>query len=198
MASRVGRSGAADVRREDDVLEPEQPWRDLWLVLEDVEARGGERPVFERGRQGALVDAGAARGVHEDGARLHPPQAAGVQEVAGLRGERAMERDEVRSLEELVERDALGAELARDFVRGGASRGVEHGHSEAARAAGHGLADPSEADDAQGGAVDRRAEEEGRRPAGEAAAAADEAIALGDAARGGEQQAEGPRRRWPR
>jgi len=56
-------------------------------------------------------------------------------------------------------------ELALDAGGGTGALGVEHTHPEAARAPGHGRADPPEPDQPEGGAGDAHPEELGRRPA---------------------------------
>src|SRR5690606_22900236 len=71
-----------------------------------------------------------------------------------------------------------------------AALGVADVHAEAAGAAGDGLADPAEADDAELHAVHARAEEERRRPPRESAGA-DEPVALADAPGGRDEEAEG-------
>ena len=70
-----GPVGAADVRREDDVREREQPRDDDRFVLEHVERGGGERTALEHVGERRFVDTGAARCVHEDAPLLHRPQA---------------------------------------------------------------------------------------------------------------------------
>ena len=73
-------------------------------------------------------------------------QALAVQHVAGLLGERRVERDHVRAGEQIVDRQQLDVQLA-------GRRGVEEGvvghdlHLEAAGAVRHPLADAAEADD---------------------------------------------------
>ena len=55
----------------------------------------------QRRAQRDLIDDRPARGVDEDRRRLHPLQRGGVDQVAGLGGQRAVQRDEVRALEQL-------------------------------------------------------------------------------------------------
>ena len=68
--ARVARR-AAEVRREDDVLQLEQLRRHGGLVLEDVERGAGDPALDERVDERALVDDRAARRVHEHGGRSH-------------------------------------------------------------------------------------------------------------------------------
>jgi enoyl-CoA hydratase/carnithine racemase len=56
---------AADVRRQDDVVEREQLARHMRLVLEHVEPGAGDRPVAQRLDERLLVDDRAARDVDE-------------------------------------------------------------------------------------------------------------------------------------
>ena len=86
-------------------------------------------PAFVDQRVG--VDHLAARGVDEHSVGLHQGELAGADQAAGLVGQRRVERDEVGSPEQLVERS-----LAR----------VQHGHPEPLGAPADGLADAAPAD----------------------------------------------------
>ena len=85
------------------------------LGVGDVE-RGARRsvPSLQRRGERALVDDRAARGVDEDRGRLHQPQRFGVDQVAGLLGQRAVDRDEVRALQQLED---VGASVLRLLLR---------------------------------------------------------------------------------
>ena len=105
----VGLVGQRDrVRREDHVVEPKQfvVWVDR-LPLEDVEGRTRDPPLAQRFGQREPVDDRAARDVQEEGRRLQPREPAGVEEPAGLVGERAEADDEVRLLERARQQAAL-------------------------------------------------------------------------------------------
>src|SRR5436309_2623463 len=84
LAGRLPRD-ARHVRGAHDVLEVEDrivPGRGL--VLPDVEAGGGELAAGQRLEERPLVLHGAARGVDEDGARLHEPDGLLVDHVLRL------------------------------------------------------------------------------------------------------------------
>src|SRR4051812_35343412 len=101
-----------------------------------------------------------------------------------------MQGHRVGPREELVGPDELGPERARQLGGEGRALCVKYMHAEASRAARHRLADPSEADDAEGHPEDARAEEEARGPAAEAAAP-EESVPFDDPARRSEEEREG-------
>ena len=102
----------------------------------------------------------------------------------------ARARNDVAPGQQLVEVDEAGQVRRLDRLRGPRPRGVQDRHPETGRPPGDRLADPPEADDAQGRAVDVGAEEQVRAP-GPPLAGADKAVALGDPPSGGEHQGPG-------
>src|SRR5207245_4566390 len=93
-------------------------------------------------------------GVDQDGRLLHQPQRALVDEVARLRGQQRVERDEVRLPQQRVHVHRGGVQL----TLGGGLRAhrvvIEDAHAEAEPAAGDGPADAPEAYHTQRLAVD--------------------------------------------
>ena len=77
------------------------------LLLVDVDAGPGDLPLLEGGGQGALVDDAPPGGVDQDGGGLHQGQL-GPRSPPRLRGEGAVEGDEVALPEEVVQ----GAKVA--------------------------------------------------------------------------------------
>ena len=103
--------------------------------------------------EGGLVDEGTAACVDEDGGGFHEAEGVGVDDVAGLGGEWAVEADNVGLAEEVVEvgglADAEGVELL------GALAGVgKDVHAEGGGDACYGAACVAEAYDADGHAVE--------------------------------------------
>ena len=142
----VGRGG--EVRRDDDLVEPEQR-PVVGLAREDVERGAGELPGRDRLRERLLVDERAARGVHEPGAVAHVRDRLAVDQAARLVGERRVERDDVGRGEQLLHRlRLLDAEVAEAVD---ADEGVvsDDRHPEPERAARNLLADAPEADHAE-------------------------------------------------
>ena len=76
------------------------------LVLEDVEAGGGDHAVAQRLGQRRFVDHRAAGGVDEGRGRLHQAELTGADQVAGLRRQRRVQADHVGGGEQLVEVEA--------------------------------------------------------------------------------------------
>ena len=102
--------------------------------------------------QRALVDDRAAGGVDQDRRGLHRPQRRRVDQVVGVGRQRAVQRDEVRALEQREQRHAA--------VRAG----VKHGHLKARGAPRHRASDPAHADDPERRPVDVVAEVAARLP----------------------------------
>ena len=109
-------------------------------------AAPAEVPVFERLREGLLVDDAAARGVHEPRAGLHHPELFRAEQALGLRGPRQVDRHEIRLDQQRFERghrlDAhlLGSLDAHVRIE------RDHAHPEAERTSGDQRPDPAEAD----------------------------------------------------
>ena len=96
------------------VLELEQAGVHLRLVLEHVEAGAGDHARRERLGERGLVDDRAACRVDEVGVAAHLAQPRGRDQMRRLGRERAVERDDVARLEQLVELDEAGLELGLD------------------------------------------------------------------------------------
>ena len=73
------------------------------LLFVDVEAEVADVAALEGVDHGQGVDQSAAAGVHEHHTGPHPGNRGGVHEVVRGRCERAMERDDVRTGEQVVE-----------------------------------------------------------------------------------------------
>src|SRR3954471_1141300 len=140
--------GGGQVRGDDDVVELEQR-AGVRLVHEDVERRAGDLARAERREERVLVEQWAAGGVDDPDAGTHRLESAGAHRAARLRRQRQVQREEVRDRIHVLGRlDPLGAELAEALGR---EVGVirDDVHPEAERTAGHLLADPTEAEDAE-------------------------------------------------
>ena len=83
------------------------------LGVENVEPGAGEAPFLQRCRQRLLVDGAAARGVHETGGGLHQGDETGVDDVAGLGAQRAIDRQDVGLAAQGFEVDQTDAESRR-------------------------------------------------------------------------------------
>ena len=79
--------------------------------LEDVEPRAGDGRRSAKCGERRLVDDRASRRIDEKRRRLHPPERGGVDQVARLGAERAVERHDVGSRQQLVERKEARREL---------------------------------------------------------------------------------------
>ena len=82
-----------------------------WFLGEDVESGSGDGVGANGVGEGRFIHEGAAAGVDEDGALLHQDEGVGVDEVFGLRGEGAVEGDDVGGGEEGVSIDTRGVGL---------------------------------------------------------------------------------------
>ncbi len=88
------------------------------LLLIHVDRQPAQLPRLESRDDGAGVDEAAARAVDEHCARLHPVERRLVDHVAGGVHERAVQRDDVRLLQQRVELDVLAVLLElRDLER---------------------------------------------------------------------------------
>ena len=79
------------------------------LLLKDIDARTGQLAAVQGVGHRLRVDHRPARGVDEVGPVLHPGDGVLVNQVSGLIVERAVQRDDVALLEQLVQRDKLDA-----------------------------------------------------------------------------------------
>ena len=110
------------------------------------------RPASMRRHQRRLVDQAAAGGVDQDGAGLHQPEPAGVDQMAGLGRQWRVQRDEVGLAQQVVEIDQTVAEPGHG-VGLGDRVGDQDLHVEAKAALGDGAADAAEPDHAHRGLV---------------------------------------------
>ena len=166
---RLGRRGA-EVRRDDDVGVAEQRVIGDRLLGEDVERRAGDLAGVQRRLQVRVDDERAAGDVDDPHAVLALGERLGVQEALGLRRLRQVQRDEVTGRERV--RGGLGLLDAELLEALGADEGVvrDDAHAEGAGADRDELADPAEAEHAEGLALDLGAAELAALPlaAGEA------------------------------
>ena len=113
------------------------------LGLERVETSGPEVAGIEGGHQGHLVDEPTARGIEDDGAPRQEGEFPCTDEVARLRAERHMKRQDVRPSQAFVQGfDNLDIRLA---LRHGILD--ENMHAERACTRRHLVSDPPVADD---------------------------------------------------
>ena len=175
------------MRRQQHVLEGQEVGQHRRFVLVHVEPGAGDEPVLERPRERGFVDDRSARGVDEICGALHPRQRRLVDQVSGVRGERAVQRHDVGGGEQLVERHRLGPFHHR---RTGTPGQIGHADAKRRGARGDGAADPAEADDPELLAAQLGAEHEIERP-GLPASAPHQAVAFGDTAHDAENQRPG-------
>ena len=164
--------------------------RQIGFVLVDVQPGAGDAALPQGLHQGPLVHHRSPGGVDEKGRGLHAPQLTGADEVAGVRGQRHVQRNEVRRRQQFVESGGGGAQPRFLPGRQAAAVMVQHPHTETGGPAADGLPDASQADDAQRLAADLGAQEVQRRPVFEAALAG-AAVALDNPPRAGQHQGEG-------
>src|SRR5215218_5221462 len=160
--------GATQVRKQHHVLHGEELGRDLRLVLVDVEAGAGNRPVRESIHQGSLVHDVTPRGVDEKRAPPHPSEPLPVHEVARLRRGRAVERNEVRLFQNVFRTlPRLRPERGCFWCRGWVWIMKQDLHAEPhVGSPGHGARNAAHADQAESLPADVRAEHVGGTPSG--------------------------------
>ena len=127
------------------------------LDLEHVEPGARDPTLGQRLDERALVDEAAARGVDQEGGRLHQRQTLAVDELVGLGAVRRMDRDEIRLAEHIFELDQLDP-FRRGIGRIGDRIVGQHAHLEAPAAPRERPADPAEPDDSDGRAPESRVE----------------------------------------
>src|ERR1700687_447493 len=90
-----------DVRRDDDIVASTQ-WMRIgqWLRVRRVEGAAGNLLRVERANERVGVNNRSARAIDEEGAWLHVRQGFVVDHLPRLRGQRRMERDEGRRLQQ--------------------------------------------------------------------------------------------------
>src|SRR5262249_27008089 len=148
--------GAAEMRSGDDVGHFQERRRHVRLVLEYVEARAGDLALLERARQRLLVDDRPARGIDQEGGRLHQREFTGTDLVSGRGQQRRMQRHEIGIPEQLIERNVDHPEILLEALGLATRRPIEDAHIKAAGATGHAGPDASAAADQPDGlAVDR-------------------------------------------
>ena len=147
--------GGAQMRRADDVVHAEQRVLLRRLGEEHVERRAGDVAASQCRCKGCLVDKAAARAVDDAHALPGLGQRRRVEDVAGLLGQRRVQRDEVGPPQQDVEinlahAEVFGALLGQERVIG------EDFHPEAQRALGDDRADVAATDHAKrlGGDLD--------------------------------------------
>ena len=177
------------MRQEHDVLELEQAGMHDGLALVDVEPGSRDLTAPERFRQRFLIDYRAARRVDEERARFHPSQCRIVDQMVRLLGERAVQRDDVRRLEKLLQGEEARVELRLERFRCAPPTGVHDAHPACTGTPRGRRADLPEADDAERLPLNARAEHEPHVP-GPRGAAADEPLALAKTPRGHQDQRE--------
>ena len=130
----------------------------LALLFVDVEAGGADGPVPEGRQQRLAVHQPAAGRVDQREAGLGLRQRSGVDQVVGVRQERAVEGDDVGLGQQAVERHVFES-------RGRVGEGIvgQHAHAEALADAGEEAADLAGPDDAGRLAVEVEAGEAGER-----------------------------------
>src|SRR5215831_10781611 len=96
------------VRRQDDIVAPDQPGiLGRRLDRDHVERGAAEAAGIERRHQRVFVHQGSARGVDEQRARLHLAEDLGVEQAARGRHQWSMDGDEVGDFEQPVKAHAL-------------------------------------------------------------------------------------------
>ena len=110
--------GAAQVRQQHDVVQPQQARVQVGLLLVDIEP-GGANPARGQGLdQSFFLDDGPARGVDEHGAALHHAQVFGVQQVVRVLGQGYVQADKITLAQQALEIDLFVVGLARDLAAG--------------------------------------------------------------------------------
>src|ERR1035438_1392328 len=105
--------GSGDVRSENHVFQIKVR-RFLWRFHgENIERRAGHLPALESGDQVRILNEFATRAVDDAYALFHFREGLGVDNAGGLGREAHVQREVVRSGNQLVERDQLDAGFAR-------------------------------------------------------------------------------------
>ena len=150
--------GGAEMRRADDVRQGKERARRRRLLAKHVDRGAGDVAGFERVDQSRLVDQLAAGAIDQAYALFGRGERVGIDDVAGLVGQRRVQRDEIGAAQKFVELDLLDAEMKRAL--GGQERVVgDHFHLQSDRAVGDDRADIAAADDAERLREDLDAEE---------------------------------------
>src|SRR5271170_459784 len=141
-------SRAGYVRRENDVFKF-CIWRILrWLLTKDIERRAANLAALQPSDEGRILNELAACAVDDVNALLHRRDQGFIDDPRCLRSQTHMQRQVIRILEELFDRNQLDARLARN--RGGDERIVpDQLHAKAPRALRDLQANPAEAENAE-------------------------------------------------
>ena len=156
------------------------------LALPHIEARAGQMPRGDGLCQRLLVVDAAARGADEDRARFHEGERRRVDQLQGTGLARTVQRHHIGLRQQLRQRDRLRP-APYDFIVTQQRVGGQHPHAEGRAQGGDPGADVAQADQPQRLAGDLAP---GQVLAREAALLAQPAVALGDAARHREDQAQ--------
>ena len=105
------------MRRAHDILHAEQRVVGRRLDLEHVDAGARHLAALQRFDQVGLDDQAAARAIDDAHAVLHRGDRLGVDDVAGLVGQRRVQRDEIGAGEQLVQFDLFDAEFRSPLFR---------------------------------------------------------------------------------
>ena len=138
------------MRRDHDVVEPEQRAVDRGLDREHVERRTAQMAGLDRLHQGVLVHDPAARRVDQPRAGFHQRELVSPDQLFGLRGPRQVDRDEVGLDQQRLERrHHVHTDLFRAIGR---HVGVERDqpHPERGGPGRHERPDSAEADEPEG------------------------------------------------
>lgn len=114
-------------------------------VSEHIKRSMCQVPVAEHRHQCRFIDQSTARGIHQDGMRLHQLQSRCGEKALRFRRERQMQLDDVGSAEKFFQCGGLAWRIPTDRV----TVPRENTHAEAAGDPGNGAADVTHADDAE-------------------------------------------------
>lgn len=145
------------MRCQQHIVEAQKSRVDLRLLFEDIEARAANALVAKGIDESIFVDHGTAGGVDEQRGRFHSGKRGGVDEVVGIGRERAVQRDHITGLQQLVERHSTGSRVVHDL------------HPEGLGPLGHSASDAAHPHNAQPRPVELKAAQQGGMPAIEAA-----------------------------
>ena len=99
---------ASNVWKQDDVPERQQSRGDDRLFLEDIESCAGDPAGFERFDESLLIDDWPPCRIDQKGAGLHPAQHIAINQVARSRGERNVNRNNIRRFDQIVKWNVTG------------------------------------------------------------------------------------------
>ena len=168
------------MRDQHGVVELSEARCQLWFVFVHVETGTGNRTTAQCSDQRCLVDDRTTSGVDEVRRGTHRLELLWADEMMRLGGVRAVDRHDVGGAQQLIEAEALGAELGLDLARHGAAIAIGHRHAERLGPPGQRLADRTHADDAEAAALQARAQQHEHAPLPRLVRA-DDALALAQA-----------------